>query len=168
MSMIGNQEAAPRLKNVAWGDEELKTKAYEQVEEIMHRMFKECKLVHGDLSEFNLLYHNEDVYVIDVAQAVDISHPHSLVFLVRDIQNVLDYFDKIGTPNLPTATKLFNEITGLDMVEGKNLLLQVDIFEVENRNQTHKRDKAKPADAEYQKYDEERKLHSSSPAQDYN
>jgi RIO kinase 3 len=168
MSMIGDEQAAPRLKNVNWGDEELKTKAFDQVEEIMSRMFKECKLVHGDLSEFNLLYYHEDVFVIDVAQAVDISHPHSLVFLVRDIENVLNFFDKIGTPDLPTATKLFNDITGLEMIEGKNLLVQVDTFEVENRNQTHKRAKAKPADSEFEKYEEERKLHSTSPALDYN
>lgn len=133
----------------------------------MVRMFKECKLVHGDLSEFNLLYHG-DVFVIDVAQAVDISHPHALVFLVRDIENVLNFFHKIDTPNLPTSTQLFNDITNLEMVEGKNLLVQVDTFEVENRNQAHKRDKARPADAEYQRYDEERKLNCSSPAQDYN
>ena len=45
MSMIGDTEAAPRLKNVIWCDEELKTKAFEQVQEVMKRMFKECKLV---------------------------------------------------------------------------------------------------------------------------
>uniref|UniRef100_A0A914XSY8 Serine/threonine-protein kinase RIO3 n=1 Tax=Panagrolaimus superbus TaxID=310955 RepID=A0A914XSY8_9BILA len=168
MSMIGDEEAAPRLKNIIWREEELKIKAYDQVQEIMSRMFKECKLVHGDLSEFNLLYYHEDVFVIDVAQAVDISHPHSLVFLVRDIENVLNFFHKIDTPNLPTPTKLFNDITDLDMVEGKNLLVQVDTFEVENRNQTHKHDKAKPADAEFQRYEEERRLQNSSPAHDYN
>jgi len=169
MSMIGDDTAAPRLKNVAWGEcEDLKIKAFEQVREIMMRMFKETKLVHADLSEFNLLYYAEDVYVIDVAQAVDVSHPHSLVFLVRDCENVLNFFNKIDTPNLPTHTELFNDITDLEMAEGKDLLVQVETFETENRNQIHKHDKARPGDAEFQRYTEERKANCSSPAQDYN
>ena len=120
------------------------------------------------MSEFNLLYHNEDVFVIDVAQAVDVSHPHALVFLVRDIENILKFFEKIDTKSLPTATKLFNDITNLDMKEEGNLLVQVDTFEVENRNQTQKLEKKKPATVEYQKYEEERKLNCSSPAREYN
>lgn len=91
-------------------------------------MFNECKLVHADLSEFNLLYHEEDVYVIDFAQAMDVSHPRSLVYLVRDIENVIEFFGKIGTDNMPTPTALFNEITGITMDEDKNLMVQVNLI----------------------------------------
>jgi len=31
-------------------------------------MFQDCKLVHGDLSEYNMLYHDGALYFIDVSQ----------------------------------------------------------------------------------------------------
>ena len=34
MSMIGDEEAAPRLKNVTWEDEALRIKAFEQVQKV--------------------------------------------------------------------------------------------------------------------------------------
>ena len=42
---------------------------------MVRKMFHECKLVHGDLSEFNMLYHNGKAYVIDVSQSVEHEHP---------------------------------------------------------------------------------------------
>uniref|UniRef100_A0AC34Q5C1 Serine/threonine-protein kinase RIO3 n=1 Tax=Panagrolaimus sp. JU765 TaxID=591449 RepID=A0AC34Q5C1_9BILA len=170
MSMIGDNEAAPRLKNVIWCDQETKKLAFDQVRDIMLKMFKVCKLVHGDLSEFNLLYHNGEVFVIDVAQAVDSSHPRSLVFLVRDIENVLSFFHRIDTEevNLPTATALFNDITGISMNEHENLMVQVEAFETENRNMLLKADKHRPADLELRNYLAEKKGRPDSPAEPFN
>lgn len=59
---------------------------------------------------------------------MDISHPRALFFLLRDIDNVLKFFAKLGTKNLPSATELFNEITGLNMDPEKNLVVQVELF----------------------------------------
>ena len=60
------------------------------------RMFHHCKLVHGDLSEFNMLYHKGSAYIIDVSQSVEHDHPHALEFLRKDLTNVTDFFRRRG------------------------------------------------------------------------
>jgi serine/threonine-protein kinase RIO1 len=54
-----------------------------------------CKLVHADLSEYNILYHNGTVFVIDVSQSVDLDHPFALTFLREDCAHVNDFFRKV-------------------------------------------------------------------------
>ncbi|VDM55372.1 unnamed protein product [Angiostrongylus costaricensis] len=92
----------------------------------MCRMYKNCKLVHGDLSEFNLLLsEGKVVYVIDVSQSMDLSHPRNLHYLIRDIENVLAFFRRLDIPDLPTPITLFNTITDLAMSEESSLIVQV-------------------------------------------
>lgn len=62
----------------------------------MRRMYHRCKLVHADLSEYNILYHDGHLYVIDVSQSVEHDHPHAFDFLRNDIQNVEEFFGRFG------------------------------------------------------------------------
>lgn len=56
--------------------------------QMMKKMYNEAGLVHADFSEYNLLWHDDMVYVIDVSQAVTTQHPHAGEFLLRDCENI--------------------------------------------------------------------------------
>ncbi|KAJ1346744.1 hypothetical protein KIN20_001641 [Parelaphostrongylus tenuis] len=170
MSLIEeNGEAAPRLKNIDWEFSTIEERRaiFLQVQDIMCRMYKNCKLVHGDLSEFNLLLSEGKVYVIDVSQSMDLSHPRNLHYLIRDIENVLAFFARLDIPDLPTPVALFNMITDLAMSEESSLLVQVERYSEDNKAlQFHK---SKPADFEWSAYNLEKKQErGESPAHDYN
>jgi RIO kinase 1 len=84
----------------------------------MRTLYQKCKLVHGDLSEYNILYYEVvghfllrlfnlfylpvkgylshsyllvvqgHLYIIDVSQSVDLDHPAALDFLKEDCLHV--------------------------------------------------------------------------------
>lgn len=63
---------------------------------VMRKMFHQCKLVHADLSEYNILYHEGHLYIIDVSQSVEHDHPAAFDFLRKDIRNVEEFFGRLG------------------------------------------------------------------------
>jgi RIO kinase 1 len=84
MEFLGeNGWPSPRIRDANLSEKRLR-EAYVQTIIIMRRMFQRCKLVHGDLSEYNLLWHKNEVYVIDVSQSVESDHPSALDFLRND------------------------------------------------------------------------------------
>ncbi len=95
MSYIGEESGtpAPRLKDIR--DFQNINKEISVSIGFIEEMFCKAKLVHGDLSEFNILYHHGKQYLIDVSQAVTILHPEALPFLVRDIKNIWTFWNKI-------------------------------------------------------------------------
>merc|ERR1711871_813672 len=100
MQFIGSADghAAPQLRELPPHVSSRQLRALlTQVITILRRLWQECSLVHGDLSEYNLLVDNDrHVWVIDVGQAVDRSHPRALTLLHRDVRNVLAWFQKRG------------------------------------------------------------------------
>ena len=66
----------------------------------MRKMYRACRLVHADLSEYNILYHKSHLYLIDVSQSVEHDHPAAFDFLRSDIRNVEEYFEKRGCETL--------------------------------------------------------------------
>ncbi len=95
MSFIGkNSIPALQLKEINKSSlsVELWTDIYFDVLSMIYTLFHKCHLVHADLSEYNVLRHEEKTYLIDFGQAVDISHPEHLVFMLRDIENITSYF----------------------------------------------------------------------------
>lgn len=55
----------------------------------MVKMFHACRLVHADLSEYNILWYEHQCWIIDLGQAVEPNHPHALHFLHRDCTNIV-------------------------------------------------------------------------------
>ncbi|QPH02554.1 hypothetical protein C2857_006765 [Epichloe festucae Fl1] len=115
MGFLGDKKgwAYPRLRDaVLTGDdvEQQWRSLYIQLLGIMRKMFQVCRLVHADLSEYNILYHKGVLYIIDVSQSVEPDHPRSLEFLRMDIKNVGDFFRRKGVDTLADRA-IFNFIT---------------------------------------------------------
>ena len=88
MTFIGSDgKPAPTLKDAKLSEEQL-SKAWKQTVEMMIRLFRDCDLIHADLSEYNLLWHENKVWCIDVSQSVLTTHPMAYKFLWRDCINI--------------------------------------------------------------------------------
>lgn len=124
MSFVGaNNIPAPKLKDAPLNAAQLIV-AYEEILEMMTRLYKEANLVHADLSEYNILYHDDKCYVIDVAQSIEPSHPSAFEYLLRDCGNIVNFFERKGVTNVKSKETLFTEITGLDPVVHHTTMLE--------------------------------------------
>ena len=56
----------------------------------------EAKLVHGDLSNYNILNKDEEPVIIDVSQSVVLDNPISKELLERDINTLVNEYTKLG------------------------------------------------------------------------
>lgn len=110
MEFIGKDGwPAPKLKDVDIST----SKAcilYRDCVTMMWIMYNKCRLVHADLSEFNILYHNGEIYLIDVSQSVEHDHPHSFEFLRKDCTNITEFFRRKEVATM-TVKELFDFIT---------------------------------------------------------
>ena len=88
----GDTQRAKRLSEV---DVENPETAFEVVREYMRRLYA-AGLIHGDLSEYNLVVHGGELCLLDLGQAVTIHHPNSREFLERDCHNVAAFFGRQG------------------------------------------------------------------------
>ncbi|PIV67676.1 MAG: serine protein kinase RIO [Euryarchaeota archaeon CG01_land_8_20_14_3_00_38_12] len=92
MEYIGTESTpAPMLKNVEIKNPE---KTFKTIIGYMKKAYK-GGMVHGDMSEYNILMHKRPV-IIDVGQAVVLEHPLSNELLERDVRNIIKYFRKFN------------------------------------------------------------------------
>lgn len=124
MSYIGNghENPAPKLKDVKLSKADMIC-TYEEVVEIMKIMYQKAKLVHADFSEYNILYFEGKCFIIDLATAVEPTHPSAFEFLMRDCHNITNYFEKHEVP-VKTKEELFFEITQLDPLTTNTAMLE--------------------------------------------
>jgi RIO kinase 1 len=104
MEFIGDTEGnpMPALLNA----EEITLADYQQVIEQMMILYQKAKLVHADLSEYNIFKTDLGIMLFDFGSAVDIQHPNSKQFLLRDAMNINRFFEKRGIEVLNTAQVL--------------------------------------------------------------
>jgi RIO kinase 1 len=111
MSFLGEGECPyPQLRSAEIDNP---AQVYENIMAMIDTLYNKAELVHGDLSEFNILY-NDQPYLIDMGQSVTRDHPRALQFLMRDIRNMNRFFKKKGC-EVKTEYEIFNAVTGLNV-----------------------------------------------------
>uniref|UniRef100_A0A7C4BCA8 non-specific serine/threonine protein kinase n=1 Tax=Ignisphaera aggregans TaxID=334771 RepID=A0A7C4BCA8_9CREN len=118
MEFIGeNGVRAPLLKEAAEAgllDSDFAAQIFTEIVRNVYRMYWYAGLVHGDLSEYNVMLHGDRVYIIDVSQAVKLEHPNSHMFLYRDISNIVKFFRDELKLRTPPIDKIYYSILNKD------------------------------------------------------
>jgi len=112
MSFIGEDgQRYPTLAE-AKVERDVLIEVYPQVIDAVEKLYHEARLVHGDLSEYNIsLLPENHIAFIDLSQAVHIEQPQADQLLLRDLRNIVRYFEKNGL-GVEDYRELFKKITG--------------------------------------------------------
>jgi len=94
-------DVAPRLNDVKLTQEEALAHHSQVIRDVVRMLC--AGLVHGDLSEFNVLVDQDGPVIIDLPQAVDaVANNHAEWMLERDINNMRDYYGQFAPELLAT------------------------------------------------------------------
>ncbi|ABP94829.1 Non-specific serine/threonine protein kinase [Metallosphaera sedula] len=86
--------------------EEVTQELYDEIIRQIEVMVTKAQLIHGDLSEFNVMVKDELPYIIDVGQAIPVWAENSLSLLERDINNINRFFEERGIDVVPVKELL--------------------------------------------------------------
>jgi len=109
MEFIGEEgESAPLLRET-----EIKNpkRIYNLVLGSVKKLYQKAKLVHGDLSEYNIMLWKNQPVLFDVSQAVPLEHPMADQLLRRDLENVNRYFKRLGVEVL-SLEEAYSKVKG--------------------------------------------------------
>ena len=88
-------DAAPRLNDIAFTPEDARTHHASLITEVIRMLC--AGVVHGDLSEFNILLAADGPVIIDLPQAVDAAgNNHAQRMLLRDVANLRHFFGQFA------------------------------------------------------------------------
>ncbi len=124
MDYIGTETApSPKLRDVLIDDPQ---SVYDDLIEFLAVSWQKGKLVHGDFSPYNILWHDGRAKVIDVGQGVVDSHPKSQEFLVRDVTRLVEWGVK-NNLDVNLAEAMY-EVLNMDLAH----VNQIELPESEN------------------------------------
>ena len=113
LELIGDDDVAPKLKDkIPENPKEFLKKTVSNMKKLY-----DAKLIHSDLSPFNILNHNEIPVLIDFSQCITLESSRAEEFLSRDIKNVCNFFRKLGMNVDDQAIR--KEITGGNTLKNK-------------------------------------------------
>ncbi len=91
----GEGDAAPRLNDVSFTPEDARLHHASLLKEVVRMLC--AGVVHGDLSEFNILLAADGPVIIDLPQAIDAAgNNHAPRMLLRDVANLRDFFGQFA------------------------------------------------------------------------
>jgi len=109
MEFIGkNGASAPSMKEQLPDNPE---KNYKLLLTYLVRLYRKADLVHGDLSEYNIMVWKGKPVLFDMSQSVPSSHPLAKSLLERDLTNVNRFFSRLGVKVL-TVDEAYRRIVG--------------------------------------------------------
>jgi len=110
MGFIGkNGEPAPLLRETV---PRSPRKTYHDLVLSLRLLYQKASLVHGDLSEYNIMLWRGNPVLFDLSQAVSVEHPMADRLLMRDILNLNRYFSQIGVATR-TENDIHDEVKGV-------------------------------------------------------
>lgn len=84
---------------------------YSMLLEYLRRLYLKAELVHGDLSEYNIMIWKGRPVIFDISQAVPTSHPMAELLLRRDLTNINRFFSRLGV-KVPPVEECHMRVTG--------------------------------------------------------
>jgi len=109
MEFIGEDGiSAPLVKEVQLKNPKT---VFQRLLTYVKKLYREAKLVHGDLSEYNVMIWRGEPVIFDLSQSVPLEHPNAKEFLRRDLENFHRYFKKLGV-DAPPVDEMFRRVTG--------------------------------------------------------
>ena len=106
MEFIGEEGVPyPRMKDVP---PRAPKRAFEKLFDAAKVLYQKAELIHSDMSEYNVLL-TPDPVLIDFSMGTDRANPMGDELLMRDLENLVRYFRKLGVKT-PEPIELFDEI----------------------------------------------------------
>lgn len=107
MEFIGNPpEPAP-----TFAETDVDVEDFIWVVDTVEKLYKKARLVHADLSEYNIFKSKEENIIFDFGSAVVSSHPNAEAFLRRDVENMVKFFKRRGI-QIKDTEQIIREVLG--------------------------------------------------------